>query len=431
MKTTALMGIVLAVLFVCGCKTTGGGDQLRQERDALLSELGAKNDRIAVLEDQNQKLEKNLAEQQRVGKVLQREKMQRIEDAASIRQAVRAYIKEEMQDIREFSQDEALLDYVGGELIPRDQSGGTNLLLVDMKNLLPSAGTLLGAKALVNNPGELSFCVLRPQDTGALVVVWTSKPFSFAVPGPAAVTFETLVAVEQGDYIGVYAPGVVEVPYSRGTGDTRVAQGPIVVGQTIAPENLMRKDQRMYSFGVTGFFEGQPVEKRVSTVQASSGVKVTADFETGGLQGWTKTGTAFDFQPTFEDNPANRGRSQPSLHQGTYWIGTYEKRSNASMPAGQIQGDGPQGTLTSDPFTIQSSAISFLIGGGCNINIARVELLVDGEVVLKATGKCQETMNRVIWDVSQWEGSTAQIRVIDASSGGWGHINFDDLQGAF
>ncbi len=155
---------------------------------------------------------------------------------------------------------------------------------------------------------------------------------------------------------------------------------------------------------------------------------ITWDFETGDLRGWTKTGDAFNFQPTYGDNPTARHRGQPSNHQGNYWIGGYEKRPRPSDPAGQVQDDGPQGTLTSQPFPISSRSISFLIGGGCDINTERVEFLVDGQVVLKATGKCTETMERVRWNVSQFMGRSGQIRLIDASSGGWGHINFDDVR---
>jgi hypothetical protein len=155
---------------------------------------------------------------------------------------------------------------------------------------------------------------------------------------------------------------------------------------------------------------------------------ITFDFETGDLRGWTKTGDSFDYQPTYGDNPTARHRGQPSKHQGSYWIGTYEKRPNPSSPAGKVQGDGPEGTLTSKSFTIYSNSISFLVGGGCDINTERVELLVDGQVVLQATGKCTETMHRVRWNVSPWRGRSARIRLVDQSSGGWGHINFDDLR---
>ncbi|MDO9527738.1 MAG: hypothetical protein Q7J27_01100 [Syntrophales bacterium] len=152
------------------------------------------------------------------------------------------------------------------------------------------------------------------------------------------------------------------------------------------------------------------------------------NFELGNLDGWKSTGNAFNTQPTYGDNPTARHRGQPSHHQGNFWIGGFENRPAPFDPPGRIQGDGPQGTLTSEPFTITGPTISFLIGGGCDIKTERVELIIDGQVVLQATGKCTETMEQLRWDVSQYIGRTAQIRIIDASSGGWGHINFDDLK---
>ena len=154
----------------------------------------------------------------------------------------------------------------------------------------------------------------------------------------------------------------------------------------------------------------------------------TWNFETGDLRGWEATGNAFAYQPTYGDNPTARHRGQPSNHEGNYWIGGYEKRPTPNDPAGAVQGDGPQGTLVSQPFTIRTSSISFLIGGGCDINTERVEILVDGRVVQRATGKCTETMERVRLNVAPYIGRSAQIRLVDISSGGWGHINFDDLR---
>jgi hypothetical protein len=154
---------------------------------------------------------------------------------------------------------------------------------------------------------------------------------------------------------------------------------------------------------------------------------ITWDFESGDLRGWSRTGSAFNTQPTYGDNPTARHRGQPSRHQGKYWIGSYENRHRSSDPAGRTQGDGPQGTLTSQPFTISSSVINFLVGGGCHMNTERVELIVNGRAVLKATGRCNETMSRVSWNVNPFRGQTAQIRLVDASGGGWGHINFDDV----
>ena len=153
----------------------------------------------------------------------------------------------------------------------------------------------------------------------------------------------------------------------------------------------------------------------------------THDFKEGDLRGWTTTGEAFNFQPTLGDNPYVRHRGQPSQHQGKYWICTYEKyQGREGQKPGDIQGDGPQGTMTSAEFVIDMKRISLLIGGGSNPQ-ARVELIVNGKSVFQAHGQENESMERLLWDVSAYKGQKARIRAVDEDPAGWGHINFDDI----
>ena len=157
----------------------------------------------------------------------------------------------------------------------------------------------------------------------------------------------------------------------------------------------------------------------------------------GGQPGISKPGICAGGQPPGTPLPINLHLEitrQPaivvSLQTIRDSIGSADMKSGlrASDPKGQIQGDGPQGTLTSQHFTITNPNIRFLIGGGCDLNTERVELLIDGQVAFQATGKCTETMERMRWNASQFMGRSAQIRLIDASGGGWGHINFDDVR---
>ena len=153
---------------------------------------------------------------------------------------------------------------------------------------------------------------------------------------------------------------------------------------------------------------------------------VRFDFERG-ISQWNKTGTAFNDQPTYGDNPTARGRSDAANQVGDWWIGTYENRPRPDSPAGKVQGDGPQGTLTSPKFNIVGTRLSFLIGGSCNIHEVYAELVVGGMSVLKETGPCSETMVAKQWDVTAFVGQEAQLRLVDNASGGWGHINFDHM----
>ena len=153
------------------------------------------------------------------------------------------------------------------------------------------------------------------------------------------------------------------------------------------------------------------------------------DFEEGNnsLATWNKTGDAFSFQPTYGDNPTARNR-EPSNHQGNYWIGGYENRPTPESKAGTVRGDRLIGTITSPVFRINGVLLSFLIGGGCDERTLRVELIVDNVAVRFATGKCFETMKTQSWNTTEFVGKIAHLRLVDYSTGGWGHINFDNLR---
>ncbi|GAB9466558.1 hypothetical protein Gpo141_00003930 [Globisporangium polare] len=219
-------------------------------------------------------------------------------------------------------------------------------------------------------------------------------------------------------------------------------------------------------FGFSVAISGEQVI--VGAPHSSALATTTWNFETGDLTGWLTTGSAFDSQPTFGDNSYARINSykfrpyrgeepgQRAFHEGRYWVGTFEARPGggkqtavisscnfandlsckitnyklpSGSPAGSFQGDGPQGTMTSQAFTVLGPWLSFKIGGGCDIRYTYVELLVDGVPVLKQTGRCEEAMKTVQWDLSPFQNRTAQIRVVDASTGDvWGHINFDDVR---
>ena len=125
-------------------------------------------------------------------------------------------------------------------------------------------------------------------------------------------------------------------------------------------------------------------------------------------------------------------RGHESNHKGDWWIGTYDNRSSPSEPPGGIQDDGPQGSLTSPSFQITGKFLTFLIGAGCKgytVPNIRAELIIGGEVVREETPtECDETMTEKSWNVTDYTGKHAQLRLIDYSSGFWGHINFDHLQ---
>ncbi len=148
------------------------------------------------------------------------------------------------------------------------------------------------------------------------------------------------------------------------------------------------------------------------------GQPLNLDFETGTLKDWVAVGAAFEKQPVRGDTVAPRRPDMPSRHTGQFWVGTYE-----------INGDAPQGTLTSAPFKVTQPFASFLVAGGAQAN-TRVELVrADTQtVVFKISGSDNETLRPVVVDLREQLGKEIFIRLVDQESGGWGHINFDDFK---
>ena len=56
-----------------------------------------------------------------------------------------------------------------------------------------------------------------------------------------------------------------------------------------------------------------------------------------------------------------------------------------------------------------------------------VNLVVDGEVVRTATGRNSETLDWASWDVAEFAGQEASVRIVDNNRFGWGHVLVDQV----
>jgi fructan beta-fructosidase len=142
-----------------------------------------------------------------------------------------------------------------------------------------------------------------------------------------------------------------------------------------------------------------------------------ADFEGSDYGAWKTTGTAFGSGPARGTLPGQmavdgfRGRGLVNSFQG---------------------GDAATGTLTSPEFRIERRYLSFLVGGGKDSDKTCLHLEIDGRIVRTATGPNAqpggaETLAPDSWDVAEFLGRTAVLRIVDTATGGWGHINVDHL----
>ncbi len=139
------------------------------------------------------------------------------------------------------------------------------------------------------------------------------------------------------------------------------------------------------------------------------------DFESGNYAGWTKKGNAFGGAPA---QGTWGGQNTVSGYQGQYLVNTFQ------------EGDGPMGTLTSDPFTIERPYLNFLLGGGA-VSGLHADLYIGETRIATATAIAQagdveqERLYPRTWDLSAYQGQTAYIVLVDSVDGGWGHLNAD------
>ena len=161
-----------------------------------------------------------------------------------------------------------------------------------------------------------------------------------------------------------------------------------------------------------GGFNPGPALPITGAIRAAVGTNdiLVADFNgTNYPPGWVTTGMAFGTGPI--TGGSWPGESPPVQgFVGTACVNTYRGS------------DSPQGTLTSPAFTVQKRYMHLLVGGGNNPNNAAVWLLVGTNVVRSATGQQSGTLHWNTWDLSAYLGQTAQIELVDLTSGGWGFI---------
>lgn len=141
-------------------------------------------------------------------------------------------------------------------------------------------------------------------------------------------------------------------------------------------------------------------------------VEVFADFEGNDYGGWEIEGEAFGAAPARGTLPH---QNPVSGYLGEGLVNTF------------LNGDGATGVARSREFIIVRGHMHLLVGGGAHGPDTCVQLIVDGDAVLRATGRNEERLRPVHWDLGPWRGRTARVEIVDRATGGWGHINVDHI----
>jgi sucrose-6-phosphate hydrolase SacC (GH32 family) len=139
--------------------------------------------------------------------------------------------------------------------------------------------------------------------------------------------------------------------------------------------------------------------------------RIIADFEGNDYGNWKVSGDAFGSAPAHGALP-NQNPVEGYLGHGL--VNSYRN------------GDAATGTLTSPAFMLTQAFLNFLMGGGSQKETC-MRLLVNGQVVRTASGDDNETLTWHSWDVREFQNQPAVLKIIDQATGGWGHINVDQI----
>ena len=153
--------------------------------------------------------------------------------------------------------------------------------------------------------------------------------------------------------------------------------------------------------------------KGASQLQVNDEAIIFADFEsTTYPTGWTvAAGAAFPGPVALTE--INQSPT-PNGFGGTRFVNSFK-------------GNEGKLSLTSNSFVISKSYIRLKVGGGNYPNDTYVGLFIGGVRVFSETGQNSGNLTQRTWDVSAYVGQTAEIHIVDNSTGGWGFIMCDDI----
>jgi len=172
---------------------------------------------------------------------------------------VREFIKNQIREEREFLTGIDLEDFVGNELIERQNSGESEMMIIDVANPVPSEGQINGIGGYFLNSTDIVVKLLRPLGNDYIVTYSNSLSVTVDKPGQKFVDFTNPLIVKKDDIIAYYFPKSVTVPFDIGLGigtysslkEDAYANGEKVAGEDIWKSNQMK---RKYSLNYYGIF---------------------------------------------------------------------------------------------------------------------------------------------------------------------------------
>lgn len=158
----------------------------------------------------------------------------------------------------------------------------------------------------------------------------------------------------------------------------------------------------------------------IDDIHVNSPAPLSFDFEDGTLQGWQVTSGSFGQLVSDRDLQAN-APTLPYTKQGAFYLSTLDT-ANLGV------NDGFTGQLVSPSFLVGQPQMQLMIGGGSGPG-EYVALETQANVqIWSGHGQNSEVMVPFIVDLTAYVGQVLHLRVVDNSTGGWGHVTLDNVR---
>ncbi len=248
----SVISIIVCTTFLVGCGSTSNKSSTKDLITNLENEIKVSREQNNELRDENSLLKLEVDKLSNVVAALDTEKNSRVKESTTLRKQVRQFVQREITELKSFLVEGGLLDYIGGELVPRKHIDDKPKTIVDLHNRINSSGVLTSVGAYVVKPSPLKVKLLRYIEN-KLVVVWESNSITMNLVGFNRHQFVDSVSVQKGDVIAYEFVKNVGVGFSEGTADSRYSEEPLMLGDSIHVNSLLgAKAKRAYSIGVYG-----------------------------------------------------------------------------------------------------------------------------------------------------------------------------------
>ncbi|TWT87079.1 sulfatase-like hydrolase/transferase [Neorhodopirellula pilleata] len=148
---------------------------------------------------------------------------------------------------------------------------------------------------------------------------------------------------------------------------------------------------------------------------------VSFDFESGKLEPWKVV--EGEFGHLIGSRDSFFGNGQEYNKQGKHYLTTLEGSADAERGM-----DSQTGVIVSPLFVPEGGTMTFRVGGGSGDSTYAALCTADGKEVQFVRGVNDQAMQNAEWDLKPYVGQKMFIKVVDASTIGWGHVTVDDFQ---